>query len=100
MALVAVHLDPDTYEVLGVWLSPTESSYLRTPGRLAAQQTGSEIVSAKGPAATWDEWCRRLSERRGVSAVWRAEPRNNGEEARHVLARVVAQEAVNRRSSE
>lgn len=100
MALVAVHLDPDTFRVLGVWLDPETSAYLTVPGKAATQVIGREIISAKGRGITWDEWCRRLQERRTISAVWVATPRHDGEEARHVLARVVAQESVNKRSAE
>lgn len=100
MALVAVHLDPESFQVLGVWLDPDTSAYLSVPGKQSAQDIGREIVGAKGRGVTWDAWCRRLAERRNISAQWVSAPRHNGEEARHVLARVVAEEAVNKRSSE
>lgn len=100
MALAAVHLDPDTFHVLGVWLSPTVSAYLSVPGRESAQDTGRAVISAMGSRVSWDEWCRRLAERRTISAQWMATPVHDGEEARHVLARVVAQEAVNKRASQ
>jgi hypothetical protein len=100
MALVAVHLDPDTFQVLGVWLNPETSAYLNVPNKQSSQDTGREIVGSKGRGVTWDQWCRRLAERRSISAQWVATPRHDGEEARHVLARVVAEEAVNKRVAE
>lgn len=100
MALVAVHLDPDTLAVMGVWLNPETSAYLSVPGKQSAQDIGREIIGAKGSGVTWDEWCRRLAERHNISVQWVATPRHDGEEARHVLARVVAEEAVNKRVAE
>lgn len=100
MALAAVHLDPDTFQVLGVWLSPGSSAYLSSAKSAHAHQLGTELMAQKGRRVSWDEWCRHLASRRVTVAMWIDVPRNDGEEPRHVLARVVAQEAVSRRSSE
>lgn len=100
MALAAVHMDPDTFRVLGVWLSEHDSSYVHTSNTARAKQLARETMSEKGPVPTWDEWCRQLAERWPVAVMWQAVPRKDGEEARHVLARVLATEAVNRRAAE
>lgn len=101
MPLALVHMDPDTFKVLGVWLSPKQFAYLRTRDGGAARQLGKDVVLARGSAPTWDEWARRLAERRPSSVMWQAIPRRDGEEPRHVLARAVAEEAVhNRKQSE
>lgn len=101
MPLALVHIDPDSLKVQGVWLSPTKRAYLRTQSGRAAETIGRDAMAGRGPSPTWDEWCEYLSQRTPTVALWRAIPRNHGEEARHVLARAVAMEAVeNRRSRE
>lgn len=101
MPLALVHIDPDSLQVLGVWLDSTRCAYLRTQHGGAAQTLGRSIMDARGPAPTWDEWARHLAEKTPTVAAWQAIPRNDGEEPRHVLARAVAQEAVaNRRKKE
>ena len=97
MPLAAVHVHPESYRVLGVWLSPTRFSYLRTKDGGEARTLGREVMASRGPAPTWDEWVRHLADRTPTVALWLAVPRNDGEEPRHVLARSVAQEAVDRR---
>jgi hypothetical protein len=97
MPLALVHMHPDTYKVLGVWLSPNRFAYLHTKDGGAARTLGQEIMAARGSAPTWDEWARHLSEKTPTVALWQAIPRSNGEEARHVLARAVALEAVEER---
>lgn len=100
MALVAVHLDPDTFQVLGVWLSPTQSAYLNSVKSSSAMDIGNEVMKQKGRGITWDDWCRQLASRRVTVAMWADIARADHEEPRHVLARAVATEAVNKRASE
>jgi hypothetical protein len=95
--LALVHMDPDTLAVLGVWLSPKSSAYLRTLDGGHGQTVGASIMAQKGPAPTWNEWCEHLAESTPTVAKFQAVPRRNGEEPRHVLARAVALEAVHRR---
>lgn len=97
MPLALVHIDPDTLQVLGVWINPTDCAYLRTKDGGAARTLGQEIMARKGEAPTWDEWAEHLAYRTPTVAAWQAIPRNDGEETRHVLARAVALEAVVRR---
>lgn len=97
MPLAAVHVHPDSLQVLGVWLSPTSFAYLRTKDGGEARTLGKDIMGSRGTAPTWDEWVQYLSDRTPTVALWRAVPRNDGEEPRHVLSRSVAQEAVFRR---
>lgn len=97
MPLALVHIDPDSLQVQGVWLSPTQSAYLRTPAGGAAQTLGREIMADRGPTPTWDEWATYLAQRTPTVALWRALPRSDGEEPRHVLARAVAMESVENR---
>lgn len=97
MPLALVHIDPDSLQVLGVWLGPDRFAYLRTKDGGAAQTLGRELMDARGPAPTWDEWAMHLAERTPTVAAWQAVPRKDGEEPRHVLARAVAQEAVGKR---
>lgn len=97
MSLALVHIHPDDLTVLGVWLSPTSSAYLRTKDGGAARTLGHQIMDSRGSGPTWNEWARHLSEKTPTVAVWQAVPRSDGEEPRHVLARAVAQEAVARR---
>lgn len=99
MPLALVHIHPDTLQVLGVWLSPTRSAYLRTKDGGAARTLGRQIMDARGSAPTWDEWCQHLAEKTPTVVMWQAIPRNDGEEPRHVLARAVALEAVERRKN-
>jgi hypothetical protein len=96
----AVHIHPDTLRVVGVWLSPTRSAYLNTRDGGRAKTVGRETMRDKGRAVTWDEWVTFLSETWPSVARWQAIERNDGEEPRHVLARAVATEAVNRRDAE
>jgi hypothetical protein len=98
MPLALVHVHPDTLQVLGVWLSPKKYAYLRTKDGGEAQTLGRSIMAARGPAPTWDQWARHLAEKTPTVVAWQAIQRNNGEEVRHVLARAVALEAVQRRS--
>lgn len=97
MPLALVHMDPDSFAVLGVWLSPTKSAYLRTKDGGAARTTGQEIMDERGPAPTWEEWVHHLEEATPTVALFKAVARVDGEEPRHVLARAVADEAVHRR---
>ncbi len=97
MPLAIVHMDPDSLQVLGVWLSPKKYAYLRTKDGGTAQTLGREIMAARGPAPSWDEWAMHLAEKTPTVAAWQAIPRKDGEETRHVLARAVALEAVQRR---
>lgn len=98
MPLALVHLHPDNFSVLGVWLSQDRCAYLRTRDGGEARSIGQEIMSRRGPAPTWDEWAEHLADSRPVDAMWQAIQRRNGEEPRHVLARAVALEAVARRA--
>ncbi|MFA7264889.1 MAG: hypothetical protein WC054_01015 [Candidatus Nanopelagicales bacterium] len=97
MPLALVHVHPDSNKVLGVWLSPTSSAYLRTKDGGEARTLGASIMESRGSAPTWDEWARHLAQRTPTVALWRAIPRKTGEEPRHVLARAVALEAVENR---
>jgi hypothetical protein len=96
--LALVHVDPDEWTVQGVWLSPTSRAYLRTASGLKSESIGQEVMASRGSGPSWDEWCEHLAQRTPTVALWRAIPRNHGEEARHVLARAVAMEAVENRS--
>lgn len=97
MVLALVHMDPDTFAVLGVWLDPERSAYLRTADGGQARTLGSEIMAEKGSAPTWDEWAEHLADSIPTVAMFQAIDRRDGEEPRHVLARAVAMEAVGRR---
>lgn len=97
MPLALVHIDPDSLTVQGVWLSSDDSAYLRTAQGGTARTVGRDIIADRGPSPTWDEWAQTLAQRTPTRALWRAIPRHDGEEARHVLARAVALEAVETR---
>jgi hypothetical protein len=96
VVLALVHIDPDTLQVQGVWLSPDRSAYLRTTSP-ESKTIAQSIMDARGPAPTWDEWCQHLASKTPTVAAWQAIDRRDGEEPRHVLARAVAMEAVSNR---
>jgi hypothetical protein len=97
VVLALVHMDPDTLEVQGVWLSSNQSAYLRTTSP-ESKTLAQSIMDARGSAPTWDEWCQHLASKTPTVAAWQAIDRRDGEEPRHVLARAVAMEAVSRRN--
>lgn len=100
MPTALVHMDPDNFHVLGVWLTFDQSAYLRTSDGGAARSLGRETMDNRGSAPSWEEWADYLTEARTTDAMWQRVPRKNGESAGQVLARVVAQEAVSRRNAD
>ncbi len=100
MPRALVHLHPESGRVLGVWLDPFRSAYLNTRDSGYAKTVGADVVDNKKAAISWDDYVDLLAEQWPSVAIWQSVPRADGEEPRHVLARMVATEAVEQRERE
>lgn len=59
------HFDPNTGELLGVWMPPKDEKGKPTPyypNAGAAEELAQESVDNKGTDPTWEDWFDQLSE--------------------------------------